>query len=230
MTFKDRFGLSETQREQFEAYAHFLIEQNKVMNLTAITEYDEIFEKHFVDSLLINEYLDGFQTFCDVGSGAGFPGMVLAIKNPDISFTLVEPTLKKCHFLNDVIDLLKLNNVEIVNKRAEDYVKTHREHFDVVSARAVAQLNILSELCLPLVRVDGIFIAMKGQKGEQELEEAQNALSTLGGEVLESKMSMLSDDSLRYNIVIKKVKKSPVKYPRNYGQIKKNPLRNRKGG
>ena len=230
MTFKNRFQLSETQRQQFEAYAHFLIEQNKVMNLTAITNYDEIFEKHFIDSLLINEYLEGFQTFCDVGSGAGFPGMVLAIKNPDMQFTLVEPTLKRCNFLNDVIHLLKLKNVEVINERAEDYVKTHREYFDVVSARAVAQLNILSELCLPLVKVDGIFIAMKGQKGEQELQEAQKAISTLGGEVLESKLSMLSDDSLRYNIVIKKIKKSPVKYPRNYGQIKKNPLRNRKGG
>lgn len=224
------YGLNENQIKQYQQYAQFLIEQNKVMNLTAITEFDEVVEKHFHDSLLINHLIEKAESFCDVGSGAGFPGMVLAIKNPDKQFSLVEPTLKRCHFLNDVIRLLGLSNVQVFNERAEDFAKETRESFDVVSARAVANLTMLSELCLPLVKVGGTFITMKGQKGLEELEEAKFAIKTLGGQVIETQMSVLSDESLRYNIVIQKREKTPKKYPRNFSQIKKNPLSNRKGG
>ncbi|HHX52409.1 MAG TPA: 16S rRNA (guanine(527)-N(7))-methyltransferase RsmG [Erysipelothrix sp.] len=227
---KELHQLNSHQISQYHDYANVLIEQNKVMNLTAITEFDDIIEKHFHDSLLINELISEAYSFCDVGSGAGFPGLVLAIKNPDKHFTLVEPTKKRCNFLNDIIDLLKLENVTIINERAEDTVKVHRERFDVVSARAVANMLMLSELCLPLVKVDGLFIAMKGQKGLEELEDASFALKILGGKVISTELSMLSDESLRYNIVIQKIDKTPRKYPRSFGQIKRKPLGNRKGG
>lgn len=226
----DDFNLTQQQEQQYRAYAHFLIEQNKVMNLTAITDLDEIYEKHFKDSLLISSLLENVHTFCDVGSGAGFPGLVLAIKHPEIEFTLVEPTMKRCNFLNQTKDLLELKNVVVINARAEDYAQDKREYFDVVSARAVANLVMLSELCLPLVKVGGQFIAMKGQKGLQELEEASYAIELLGGEVDHSMKSLLSDDSLRYNIVISKVKKTPMKYPRMFSSIKKSPLFKKKGG
>lgn len=224
------FNLNPTQLNQLRKYADFLSEQNKVMNLTAIDDLEGITEKHFVDSLLIGELINGSRNFCDVGSGAGFPGMVLAIAYPDIEFSLVEPTGKRCNFLNQVIQLCDLKNVKVFNQRAEDFVKEARESFDVVSARAVANLVMLSELCLPLVKIGGQFIAMKGQKGLEEVDEAKTALSLLGGQVSKSLKSMLSDGSLRYNIVIQKVKKTPMKYPRAFTQIKKNPLNNKKGG
>ncbi len=226
----EQFKLKDYQLNQLRTYAQFLNEKNKVMNLTAIDDLEGVTEKHFVDSLLIGEFLTDSKTFCDVGSGAGFPGVVLAIAYPDIEFTLVEPTGKRCQFLNDLTDLLKLSNVNVVNARAEDYVKEMREQFDVVSARAVANLVILSELCLPLVKVGGQFIAMKGQRALEELEQAQFAIKTLGGEVFNSQKSMLRDGSLRYNIIVKKVKSTPQKYPRAFGKIKKNPLNKKKGG
>lgn len=229
-TFLDPFNLTTLQASQLREYADFLIEQNKVMNLTAIDDLDGIYEKHFVDSLLISEIIQPYQTFCDVGSGAGFPGMVLAIVNPQIQFTLVEPTKKRCNFLNDLIERLLLTNVTVINDRAEDVVKEYREHFDVVSARAVANMVMLSELCLPLARVGGLFVAMKGQKGLEEADEAQYAIKQLGGKVIKSLKSMLSDGSLRYNIIVEKMSSTPNKYPRAFGQIKKSPLLKRKGG
>lgn len=224
------FKLTDKQLNQLRTYAQFLNEKNKVMNLTAIDDLEGITEKHFVDSLLIGEFLSDAKTFCDVGSGAGFPGVVLAIAYPQIEFTLVEPTKKRCYFLNDLSNLINLTNVTVVNARAEDYVKEMREQFDVVSARAVANMVVLSELCLPLVKVGGQFIAMKGQKGLEEVDQAQFAIKTLGGEVLNSQKSMLRDGSLRYNVVVRKVNPTPLKYPRAYGQIKKNPLNKKKGG
>lgn len=223
------FNLNSDQHNQLRQYADFLSQQNKVMNLTAIDDFDEIIEKHFVDSLLISDLINDSSNFCDVGSGAGFPGMVLAIAHPDKEFTLVEPTKKRCNFLNDVINLLNLENVKVVNARAEEFVKEARESFDVVSARAVANLVMLSELCLPLVKVNGLFIAMKGQKGLEEVKEAQYAIKVLGAQVESTLKSVLSDGSLRYNIVIKKIKPTPSKYPRVFGQIKKSPLSQKKG-
>lgn len=207
----------------FERYAQLLVEKNKVMNLTAITNREEINEKHFYDSLVLYPFVKDKKSICDVGSGAGFPGLALAIVLPDSEITLLEPTLKRCNFLVEVIDDLGLKNVVVVNQRAEDF-STKREFFDVVTARAVANLNLLSELCLPLVKVDGLFIAMKGSKGLEEVEEAYKAISVLGGVVQSCERSLLSDDSLRYNVIVKKEKKSPAKYPRAYGAMKKRPL------
>lgn len=207
----------------FERYAQLLVEKNKVMNLTAITNREEINEKHFYDSLVLYPFVKDKKSICDVGSGAGFPGLALAIVLPDSEITLLEPTLKRCNFLVEVIDDLGLKNVVVVNQRAEDF-SAKREFFDVVTARAVANLNLLSELCLPLVKVDGLFIAMKGSKGLEEVEEAFKAISVLGGVVQSCERSLLSDDSLRYNVIVKKEKKSPAKYPRAYGAMKKRPL------
>lgn len=232
MNFEEKlapFGLTTQQIQHYQEYAQLLIQQNKVMNLTAIDDVDGILEKHFVDCLLIKEELSHVQTFGDVGSGAGFPGLVLAIACPEIEFTLIEPTKKRCNFLEWVVNHLKLTNVTIINGRAEDVVKELRESFDIVSARAVANLTMLSELCLPLVKVKGRFIAMKGSKALEEVEEAQTAIKILGGRVDNCKKSMLSDGSLRYNVIIQKIKKTPLGYPRMYAQIKKNPILNKKG-
>lgn len=224
MKYLTSFNLSEQQIKQYDTYAHLLIETNKVMNLTAIDDYDEILEKHFYDCLLIKQEVEGAKTFCDVGSGAGFPGLVLAIALPQTHFTLVEPTKKRCSFLENVISTCGVKNVTVVNARAEDFVSEKRESFDVVSARAVANLIMLSELCLPLVSLGGKFIAMKGLKGPEEIDRAQKAITLLGGKVNEPKQAMLSDGSLRYNITIDKIKKTPNKYPRPFSLIKKNPI------
>lgn len=207
----------------FDRYAQLLVEKNKVMNLTAITNREDINEKHFYDSLLLYPFVKNKYSLCDVGTGAGFPGLALAIVMPSCDITLLEPTLKRCNFLMEVIEDLGLKNVTVVNKRAEDFFEK-REYFDIVTARAVANLTLLSELCLPLVKVNGLFIAMKGARGLEEVEEAANAIQVLGGSVQSCEHSLLSDDSLRYNIIIKKDKKSPAKYPRAYGAMKKRPL------
>ena len=207
----------------FDRYAQLLVEKNKVMNLTAITDREEINEKHFYDSLLLYPFVKDKLSLCDVGSGAGFPGLVLAIVMPSCEITLLEPTLKRCNFLNEVISDLGLKNIIVVNQRAEDFSQK-RESYDIVTARAVANLNLLSELCLPLVKVNGLFIAMKGSKGLEEVDEASKAICVLGGAVRSCERSLLSDDSLRYNIIIEKEKKSPAKYPRAYGAMKKRPL------
>ena len=144
--------------------------------------------------------------------------------NKDIKVTLVEPIKKRCVFLNELITELKLNNVEVVNKRAEDFASTNRESYDFVCARAVANLQILSELCLPLVKVDGIFLAMKGGNASQEIEDSQKAIDLLGGKIEFINEDKLPNQDLRNNILIRKIKKTPSKYPRVFAKIKKNPL------
>lgn len=216
--------ISQEMLEQFDEYAKLLIEVNKHMNLTAITDYEEIVEKHFFDSLLPLAGTDLSGKVCDVGSGAGFPGLVWAIVRRDLTITLLEPTGKRCDFLNQVITKLSLSNVTVVNKRAEDYAKEKRESFDCVTARAVANLRILSELCLPLLKVGGLFLALKGAKGKEEAIEAKHALAELGAEIIKEEDASLINGEKRVNLYIKKGKTTPVKYPRNYGQIKKKPL------
>ncbi|NMB18855.1 MAG: 16S rRNA (guanine(527)-N(7))-methyltransferase RsmG [Erysipelothrix sp.] len=216
--------------DKFDIYKNHLQEVNKVLNLTAITDDEGIYLKHFYDSLLIEKHIPKNASLCDIGSGAGFPGLVLAIARPDLKVTLVEPTLKRCNFLNEVIELLDLNNVIVLNERAEDLANDYREEFDVVTARAVAYLDILSELCLPLVKPGGLFVAMKGAKGIEELNISKNAIRILGGNV--QVIDELYDEDLgsRINIVVDKTANTPGKYPRNYGRIKKTPLSGRKNG
>jgi 16S rRNA (guanine527-N7)-methyltransferase len=215
-------ALSPKQIEQFEAYMHLLQEWNEKMNLTAITKEEEIWEKHFYDS--IEPFIGlSFESMCDVGSGAGFPGIPVKIVYPDIKLTLVEPLQKRCRFLNEVKEQLGLQNVEVLNERAEDVAKAKRESFDLVSARAVARLSILSELCAPLVKVGGTFLALKGPSGDEELKNAQKGIETLGLSLKERTASTI-DQASRLNFYFDKIKNTPKAYPRNYGQIKKKPL------
>lgn len=216
--------LSQVMLAQFDVYADLLASWNQKMNLTAIVEKEEVIEKHFYDCLLPLAHIKLKGDIADVGSGAGFPGLVFAIVCPNCKFTLIEPTGKRCNFLNEVINRLQLQNVTVVNERSEDYVKDHRESFDVVTARAVANLSILSELCVPLIKQDGIFLSLKGKNGLEELEDAQKALTTLGIGKQEIFQDDLLDGSSRINLVLHKEKPTPKKYPRPYGQIKKKPL------
>lgn len=214
--------LSDAQLQQFERYMELLIEWNQKMNLTAIVEEEEIWEKHFWDSIEPFDNLSNL-SLCDVGSGAGFPGVPLKIVYPSMSLTILEPLQKRCRFLETVKEELGLEDVSIHSVRAEDYAKEHREIFDIVSARAVARLSILMELCAPLVKVDGQFIALKGKQGHEELEEAKNALSLLGLSFKQEQSASI-DGAARINLYFNKENKTPKKYPRAYGQIKKKPL------
>ena len=210
--------------EKLERYAELLAEWNEKINLTAITEKGEVFEKHFYDSILpLSQYqLSG--KVCDVGTGAGFPGLVWKIIRPDLHVVLVEPTGKRCTFLKEVINELSVKGCDVVNERAEEHVKNHREEYDAVTARAVANLRVLSELCIPLVKKDGLFIAMKGMQGRAEAKEAEHAMSLLGAQLETTQDTSLFSGDQRVNLYYRKVKASPSKYPRNYGQIKKKPL------
>lgn len=216
-------SLTESQLSQLDTYAELLRIWNEKMNLTAITEYEEVLEKHFYDCIipLKNEYVQG--SVIDVGSGAGFPGLVWKIVRPELHMTLLEPTGKRCTFLKEVISTLNLKDIKVENERAEEFVKTHRESYDVVTARAVANLNVLSELCVPLVKMSGIFYALKGAKGKEEEIAARKACTTLGMELVEEEHYTLPSGE-RVNLIYKKIKETSPKYPRNYGQIKKKPL------
>ena len=211
------------QLQQFERYADLLIEWNEKFNLTSITGREDIYVKHFYDSILPSLYHDLKGSLTDVGSGAGFPGIPLKIMYPDLEVTLIEPTGKRCTFLNEVISQLSLDKITVVNMRSEDYAREN-VRFDFVTARAVAELNILTELCLPLVKTDGHFIVMKDPKAYQELENASRAIRVLGGTVREVREIPLSSDQTRVLIDIQKTSGHDPKYPRNYSQIKKKPL------
>ncbi len=219
-------NLSSSQIEQFELYLRTLQEYNKVMDLTTIIEDEDVYEKHFYDSLLCSFKIDlNSKSLLDVGSGAGFPGIPLAIAYPNTQITLLEPTTKRCNFLEIVKNKLGLDNVTIINDRAENYIKGHEESFDVVTARAVSRLNILLELVASYLKVNGTFISLKGKIGLEELKEASNALKTLSLKLdFVQEEHLISNDDVRINIFIKKLGKTNPKYPRNYGQIKKRPL------
>ena len=180
----------------------------------------------FVLSLLFSFDIDfSGKTLIDVGTGAGFPGLVLAICYPNLKVTLLEPLNKRCVFLSEVVTALGLQNVEIVNQRSEDYSKNNREKFDYATARAVARLNILLELVMPLVKVNGTFVALKGRLGYEEVDESKRALELLDCKVSKIQdVKLLTDDDSRQNIFVLKLKKTHMKYPRNYSQIKNKAL------
>ena len=214
---------SDVQMAQFDRYVKELAEWNQKMNLTAITAEAEVYEKHFLDSLL--PFLDLELThLCDVGAGAGFPSIPLKIMRPDLDVTILEPLNKRILFLNHLCAQLGLKNVHCIHARAEDHAREHRESFPAVSARAVAALPVLCELCLPLVEEGGLFIAMKGPGGMEEAAASAHAFSVLGAELERSEKSVLSDGAERINLIFRKVRSTPKKYPRNFGQIKKHPL------
>lgn len=216
--------ITPVMKEQFMQYIQLLQEWNEKMNLTAITETEEIIEKHFYDCILPLSVMHLTGSAADIGSGAGFPGVVWKIVLPELRLTLVEPTGKRCTFLNEVIQKLNLKDIKVVNKRSEEFVVDARESFDVVSARAVANLRVLSELTLPLLKKGGIFIAMKGSKGYQEEKEAEHAIQVLGAKLETTQdVSLFSGDE-RVNLFYRKTEVTPPQYPRNYGTIKKKPL------
>lgn len=218
---------NEIQIEKFLRYKDLLIEKNKYVNLTAITEDKEVILKHFIDSLTINKYLDRNVKMIDVGTGAGFPGIPIKILREDVEVTLLDSLNKRVNFLNEVIDDLKLQKIEAIHGRAEDIAHKleYREKFDVVTARAVANLATLSELCLPFVKQNGKFICMKGSSVE-EIDEAKKALEVLGGNIVSVDKFLLPDSDIERNIVvIEKVKSTPNKFPRKAGTPAKEPIK-----
>ena len=224
MELLEQFGLTKDQISKFERYLELLLEWNEKFNLTAITKKDEIEEKHFLDSIELLKFFDiKGKTLLDVGSGAGFPGIPLAIAEPTAKVTLLEANGKKHSFLIEAVKELKLTNVEVIKGRAEELNK--REHFDVVTARAVKELNILLEICFHFVKVGGCFIAYKGPGVTEEIEHAKRALKALGAEEVE-KVSYNLPKSQNPRVFLKIFKKNATskKYPRRYGEIVNHPL------
>lgn len=225
------YQLSQKQQEQFATYYEELVAVNEKVNLTRITDQDEVYAKHFYDSveplLVFKDLFAGVKTLCDVGAGAGFPSLPMKILQPELKVTIVDSLGKRLNFLKDLIAKLGLKDVTLVHARAEDagQDKKLREHFDLVTARAVARMSVLSEYCLPLVKKDGYLVALKGPKAEAELKDAQNALKTLGGKVMQVKELVLPDsDDERTLIVVQKVAPTPKKYPRQAGTPNRKPL------
>lgn len=222
--------LDENQLAQFERYYNELITWNERMNLTAITEKNEVYLKHFYDSISAAFYFSLKEqplNIVDVGAGAGFPSIPLKICFPNLKITIVDSLNKRITFLNALAEALSLTNVSFYHARAEDFGrrKEHREKYDVAIARAVARLPVLSELCLPLVKKNGVFLAMKGSSGEEELNEAKKAISLLGGSVQEiNQFQLPNDEGDRSVIIIDKIKNTPKKYPRKPGIPNKQPI------
>lgn len=217
--------LSEKQITQFDKYFKTLVEWNEKINLTAITDENDVYLKHFYDSITIAfDFEFNQQSIVDVGAGAGFPSIPLKIVYPDLKVTIVDSLTKRITFLNHLFQELDLTDCKAISIRAEDYAKDNREKCDIVMARAVAKLSILDELCLPLVKVDGYFLALKGLKAAEELDEAKKGINVLGGKIEKIVDFKLSNDDHRSNIIIKKVKSTPSKYPRMFAKIKKQPL------
>ncbi len=208
--------------KKYQIYTDYLLEVNSHTNLTTITDPAEIELKHFKDSLTVIDYIKEGDKVLDIGAGAGFPGIPLRIEK-DFDLTLIDSVNKKVNFMNQVIEKLDLKNARAIHTRAEDFAKDHREGFDLVVSRAVANMATLSELCLPFVKVGGLFIALKGPKADEEVENAANALEILGGEVI--KMEKLDlDGNERVNVIVKKVRSCKKSYPRGQNLPKRKPL------
>lgn len=206
----------------YKIYMDYLLEVNSHTNLTAITDPSEIEIKHFKDSLTVLDYIKEGDKVLDIGAGAGFPGIPLRIEK-EIDLTLIDSVNKKVKFMNEVIEKLNLENTRAIHVRAEDFAKDQREKYDVVVSRAVANMRTLSEYCLPFLKVGGLFVALKGPKAMEELEDAQNAIDILGGQVIKTESIDLSGND-RVNIVVQKIKKTKNKYPRGKNLPKKSPL------
>ena len=224
---KINIDLNENQIEQFYTYMKLLLEWNTKMNLTAITDCKEIILKHFIDSLTIAKYIKKDQALIDVGSGAGFPGIPLKIYREDIDITLLDSLNKRINFLNEVIKELKLEKIRAIHSRVEEFGKNkkYRESFDVSTSRAVANLTTLSEYILPLVKVGGESICMKGSEVTEELKNSKKAIEILGGKIEKvDEFELANTDNKRNIIVISKIKETPKKYPRKPGTPSKEPL------
>ena len=216
--------LSDRQMEQFCTYAAFLKEYNEKINLTAICEFEDVLDKHFYDSLLLSFDVKMEGTLVDVGTGAGFPGVVLKIAYPGLRVILIEPLMKRCVFLNELINKLGLEGIEVINTRGEDYSLIHREEYDNVTARAVTNLNALIEVCGAMVKKNGYFIALRGSSGQSEIDGANNAIKQMNFKCERIIEHTLNDGSLRVIGYLKKVGATPKKLPRKYSIIKQRPL------
>ena len=224
------FAIDEEKINQLNKYYEMLVEKNKVMNLTAITEYDEVVIKHFVDSLAITKVYNMIpvNNVIDIGTGAGFPGMVLKIFYPDIQFTLLDSLNKRVVFLKEVAEELSLNKIDAVHGRAEDYARqaNHREKYDLCVSRAVANLSTLAEYSLPFVKKGGFFVAYKAEDCLDEVKSAEKAISMLGGKIEDTVMYKIpNSDITRAFVIIKKVNNISNKYPRKAGLPAKEPLK-----
>lgn len=221
--------LNEEQKRSFIEYKRLLKEWNEKINITAITEDEDIDIKHFLDSLTpyITNLFNGNKRIIDVGTGGGFPGLPLKILNPQLQITLLDSLNKRIVFLNEVINSLKLNDIEAIHGRAEELGKNakYREKYDIAISRAVASLNTLSEYCMPFVKVGGYFISMKGPDVDDELKEADKGIKVLGGKIIKKEIVNLPKSDIVHSlIIIEKTKETPTKYPRVGGKPKKNPL------
>lgn len=226
--FKERDNLDNSLNKllynpKFNKYYKTLIEANKKTNLTRITDETEVYYKHFYDSIILSKWFDlSNKTLLDIGAGAGFPSIPLKIIEPSLSITIVDSLNKRIIFLKELIEQLNFKDIKLIHGRAEEY--PYRNHFDLVTSRAVAKLNILIELTLPFVLVGGYFIAYKSIRYKEELEEATTGIKKLGGEIEAIKEYSISKDEMHVLILIKKIKPTSSNYPRIYGKIKKNPL------
>ncbi len=224
--------VSEQQMQQFDQYFKILAETNQHLNLTTITERGDVYLKHFYDSVTPAFYVPELRTekltLCDVGAGAGFPSLPMKILFPQLQVTIVDSLNKRINFLKDLIADLGLTGVSVYHARAEEFGgkrSEHREAYDVVTARAVARMSVLSELCLPLVKLHGQFIALKAQQTENELAHSQSAIATLGGKLsLDQSFTLPESGDERHIVVIDKVKQTPKRYPRKAGTPNKEPL------
>lgn len=220
-------NLNDEQIESFYDFMNILIEKNKVMNLTGITDPKEVILKHFIDSLTILKYIDKNSRVIDVGTGAGFPGLPLKMVENTLKMTLLDSLNKRINFLNEVIDFTDLEEIKTIHGRAEDFGKNdeYREKYDVATSRAVAPLNVLLEYMIPFIKVGGKCVCMKGSNCDDEIENAKNAVKTLGGEIEKiERFSLPNSDNNRTILIIKKVKKTEEQYPRNAGIPTKKPL------
>ena len=219
--------INDEQIEKFDLYMKLLLEWNEKINLTAITEKDDIILKHFVDSLTILKYVDKRDKIIDIGTGAGFPGIPIKIMNEKANITLLDSLNKRINFLNIVINELKLDNIVAIHGRAEELArnKAHREKYDVAVSRAVANLSTLTEYMLPFVKVGGKCICMKGANVKEEIDKAKNAIKKLGGQIeIVDNFYLSENDNERNIVIIKKIKETEPKYPRKAGIPSKEPL------
>lgn len=231
---KINIEISDDQINCFEKYYELLIEKNKVMNLTAITDKEDVIVKHFIDSIALIPYLkdkginiNNKLKIIDIGTGAGFPGLPLKIMMPDVKFTLLDSLNKRVSFLNEVIDELKLKDIEALHGRAEDYASDnkYREKYDICVSRAVANLSTLSEYCIPFVKEDGFFISYKAGESEEEINKSKNAIKILGGKINKVEEFVLpGTDVSRVFVFIRKLELTDKKYPRKAGVPAKKPL------
>ncbi len=222
----DSFNLDLIKQNQLSTYYNFLVSENEKYNLTNITDLNEVYIKHFYDSIMMGKFVDlNNNSLLDVGSGAGFPSIPLKIMYPNLKVTIIEPNNKRVNFLNQLCEKLDLKDVLIICARAEDVARDYREKFDIATARAVSNLSMLLELTIPFLKVKGRLIAYKGANYLTELSQAQNAMKVLNCQVEKiNEYELLNDLGFRSLIDIKKISKTNVKYPRRFSEIKKKPL------